>query len=1565
MTSAISHNAQNPLSATHASHAASGTTSPLAGAVPAQLPVRSYANATKTASPAPPTPAGASAQNAKSTDTPVNGANATAHGGSQPNGASAHADHAKKPSVVINASGASGQIPNGGPVGQNGRPPINFGSMGASGSPVPQPSAPYQSQTSSLPAPRADPRVISPAHSPSPIPQPQASGGRPPAGLQNQGNGMTFGSMGGEHDSVGLMRDFARSTAEFLANAEPQMRQSQMPLGPGMPSMHERRQSSQSMHSDIGQPNMQNMNRGFAPQGGRGRGYPQQQFGTMPSPGPNYRPLQGQAPRATMAPQFQPQPNSPYAAGRSSPAVRPAQPYQHQQHAQMPYGYPQHMNQQQVYPPFPSASLSALRPASASTRSYCSSSSDKRDSLLQPDTEAAPAESAPQPPTSDLTNEHPLTTDTTQMYPGFEPYSGHYQPYYGYGQYPGQPPQSPRPPYPSPYAAPQSQMQAPFQPPDMSRSASQSSQRPPSSLGQPQTPSLSQQAPHSQTPVPNQQTQPTTSSAFVKPKRGGSAIKITDPNGNAINFSKPSASPSTQAQPQTPVIVSTPNAPTPPPRVPSTQQTRADSQPANTKSAEETKTAFQEQVKRQVEEQKRKEQEDRDVKAKAEKDAVDAKTKLEKDAADAKTKSDKDEADANAKAEKEEADAKVKAEKEEADAKAKAEQDKADAKAKAEKAEADAKVKAQKDEADAKAKAEQEDAAIKAKEREAAEAAAQKESAAADKAAAEDKEAKEAAEAAEKSTPEVDAGKDVKEETDDERFEREVAEMEAREREEEERERAYAEKSKREKDARAKVQAEKDANADEELKRQEREAEEREEARERERNGEVQKSEEPDDEAKALFASLKKPEIGPGASAEASTEESSSATDAMPPPQPTQARPLGAQKPKPAHLKLETNKRVEPAEPTPGMQALKSARFLEVTEDAKYPDGFKSPNPALNQAGARKGRAYDKDFLLQFQNVFNEKPSVDWDQKVKETLGPGDEPGSARGPQSAARTPSGMSRQASGRPGAQAAPSFQGVMGQFGGQQRTLPPGTTSQERFAAAQMPGRPSGPAMPAQMARMPSNLGMGAGMGMNRTNSLQTTQGMQGPGSPRQQSSRGGRGGPAGGSKRGDRNMSRREEADMANKMPLTAHMDLAPLQKSTTGWKPTSIGAPSISAGPDLSGMMAPDLVQRKVKAALNKMTPEKFDKISDQILDIAAQSKHESDGRTLRQVIQLTFEKACDEAHWAAMYAKFCHRMLTAMSNEIRDETIKDKAGQPVVGGALFRKYLLNRCQEEFERGWQANLPDKPEGETEEVKLLSEEYYVAAAAKRRGLGLIQFIGQLYKLRMLTIRIMHECVLRLLNFEGAPDESAVENLTTLLRSVGGTMDEEEQGRHLMATYFQRIDEVVLKSEALPSRSKFMIMDLVDLRRLGWKEKGGASKGPKTLDEIHQDAAAAQAKQEMERARTSQRGGGGGGRMGAGRGDARNFSGNMPPPVDYNRTTVGMDDLRRLQNRGASGRATGGGLGPGGNLGPGSALGGRSGSKRGLGPPSSGNTTRTNTPPVDKDKKDEPSTQQNAFR
>ncbi|KAG7140205.1 Eukaryotic translation initiation factor 4 gamma like protein [Verticillium longisporum] len=596
---------------------------------------------------------------------------------------------------------------------------------------------------------------------------------------------------------------------------------------------------------------------------------------------------------------------------------------------------------------------------------------------------------------------------------------------------------------------------------------------------------------------------------------------------------------------------------------------------------------------------------------------------------------------------------------------------------------------------------------------------------------------------------------------------------------------------------------------------------------------------------------------------------------------------------KPAALNLApiNTKPVEPPQPSAALQSLKSARFLTVINQDIYPAGISSPNPALNAAVAKKGKTfkYDAQFLLQFQKVFTEQPSMEFHHQVKALIGE-DSSRSASSP----------------RPGSSRQPSRSGAF-------------TPSQPNMGQFISSGFPMGP--PISRNASSSNI--------NPSNSR------RGPG----------------GSQRGN---SRRDnfgakEAQAAKTMPLTQGMDLKPITVSSSGWKPTSLGKGPAAAAP--TGNMDPEMVQRKVKAALNKMTPEKFDKIADQILTIVAQSKTESDGRTLRQVIQLTFEKATDEAHWASMYAKFCKRMLDTMSHEIRDENLKDKNGEVVSGGALFRKYLLNRCQEEFERGWKVNIPAKPEEAEEENKIsaeaamLSDEYYIAAAAKRRGLGLVQFIGELYKLGMLTERIMHACVKKLVDYETTPEEAEIESLCKLLRTIGANLDASPKGKSFMDAYFDRIQNVINMPD-LPSRLKFMLMDVVDMRKSGWATKE-ANKGPKTLDEVRAEAEAAAAQKAQENARGGSQRGAPGGRPHFGRGDARSFSNYTQQQSNQ----VGMDDLRRL--KGATSRAASGNV----TLGPTSMFSSRSNSGRRLGPggslgragEDSNASSRTGTPPT----------------
>lgn len=625
----------------------------------------------------------------------------------------------------------------------------------------------------------------------------------------------------------------------------------------------------------------------------------------------------------------------------------------------------------------------------------------------------------------------------------------------------------------------------------------------------------------------------------------------------------------------------------------------------------------------------------------------------------------------------------------------------------------------------------------------------------------------------------AEPAKPADDEIDFDAIEREMAEKEAAEEAAEQSYREKKQKLKEEADRKAKEEA---ANYNENLKKAEREAEALEEARAKklEAQSDTEKKAALDALVKSKDAqtptSTESPAIPTPAESGAATPVSDSS---MGPPQ----KPASATK-KPTSLKVETVKSAEPPQATAAMKSLQSAKFLEDPHAVSYPASITSPSTTDRKL------QYNKEFLLQFQNVFKDKPFLEWDNRIKETLGDATT--------DSARTPSrggqGLGARGSSARGSVPA-SFGGGMGTFGQPGSKGPAGA---DRFP----PMGIRGPAAVGGGAfgQFPRNVGMGAPM--SRTGSSNA---MQQPGSPRVGSHRGGS--ARAGSHRNKHTGGRREE-ETNKSMPLTANLDLKPLTASGSGWKPRSVGNASKLSDPTPEGHLPPDVVQRKVKSSLNKMTPEKFDKIADQILTIVAQSKDESDGRTLRQIIQLTFEKATDEAHWAPMYAKFCMRMLESMSPEIKDENIRDRNGNVVTGGSLFRKYLLNRCQEEFERGWKVNLPEKPEGVTEEIAMLSEEYYRAAAAKRRGLGLVKFIGELFKLGMLTERIMHECVKKLVDYQDVPDEAEIESLCNLLRTIGGSLDVSEKGRGMMDAYFSRIN-MMMATEALSSRHRFMLL------------------------------------------------------------------------------------------------------------------------------------------------------------
>ncbi|GMM33743.1 translation initiation factor eIF4G [Saccharomycopsis crataegensis] len=537
------------------------------------------------------------------------------------------------------------------------------------------------------------------------------------------------------------------------------------------------------------------------------------------------------------------------------------------------------------------------------------------------------------------------------------------------------------------------------------------------------------------------------------------------------------------------------------------------------------------------------------------------------------------------------------------------------------------------------------------------------------------------------------------------------------------------------------------------------------------------------------------------------------------------------------------------------LEAISKAKPIEDPYSFKYPDDWAIPDERCHEHFKKTGKPkYDPRFLLQFKEPLNLEVDPQWKEKHAHLFSVVE-----------MNSRSGSMRNSS---------NFRGAPGQFG------------------------------------LGSNIGNSRGIGGNmRSQSNNPRKGFGGDSkSGSRQSSRRRGGSNAGtGSRRDGRSDSKRNNSkrykDKENEVNQVLENienqikdnekpaePVKPLEKSANRWVPRSLKKKTgeVKKNADGSEFLNEEEINRKTKSLLNKLTLEMFENITAEIIKIAEQSKFEEDGKSLKQVLELTFHKACDEPHWSSMYAQLCAKMVKDFSLEVKDTTSIDKTGAPLVGGQLVRKCLLTRCQVEFEKGWADKLPTNPDGSALEPEMMSDEYYAAAAAKRRGLGLVRFIGELYALGLLSDQVIVSCMHSLSsNFED-PSEETLETLSQLITTVGPIIDlsnkpGDNRARMMLAKAFERIGVII--NLKIPARIKFKLMDLLDARSSNWSE-WSKSKGPTTIAQIHADA---EKQREDEKRRNEKKMSKGGKSYG---GDSRQNSNS-----NWAQSTVSRNDMKNI--------------------------------------------------------------------
>ncbi|KAG9408564.1 hypothetical protein AC1031_020418 [Aphanomyces cochlioides] len=245
--------------------------------------------------------------------------------------------------------------------------------------------------------------------------------------------------------------------------------------------------------------------------------------------------------------------------------------------------------------------------------------------------------------------------------------------------------------------------------------------------------------------------------------------------------------------------------------------------------------------------------------------------------------------------------------------------------------------------------------------------------------------------------------------------------------------------------------------------------------------------------------------------------------------------------------------------------------------------------------------------------------------------------------------------------------------------------------------------------------------------------------------------------------------------------------------------------------------------KQVQSILNKLSVEKFDRLSDQLIDVAVTNEE-----VLQGSIDMVVKKAQMEWHFSTMYAELCGKMARTDMPLIADTN----------AAKLFRTLLLTRCQKEFEVSPLTALDAEGEHISDEAR---EEK--ALVLKRATLGHIRFIGELYKQGMLSARIMHECIQRLFGNLEAPDEESLECLCKLLATVGARMEERAAAvpteAALFKQYFDLIASLSQAKDKLCTRVRFMLQDLIDMRANKYVARLKEAKAT-TIAEVHAQVA-----------------------------------------------------------------------------------------------------------------------------
>lgn len=266
--------------------------------------------------------------------------------------------------------------------------------------------------------------------------------------------------------------------------------------------------------------------------------------------------------------------------------------------------------------------------------------------------------------------------------------------------------------------------------------------------------------------------------------------------------------------------------------------------------------------------------------------------------------------------------------------------------------------------------------------------------------------------------------------------------------------------------------------------------------------------------------------------------------------------------------------------------------------------------------------------------------------------------------------------------------------------------------------------------------------------------------------------------------------------------------------------------------------------------MNKLTLENFDQILEKMT-------HHNPGnmKEYRAIIDLIYNKAIMEPHFAPMYARLCRKLHKHYPPVIRkfiyskqvnnhwiccengsteplcnEQDTEQMAIKDTMSHLSVRKILAEKCQQEMEsesktvelekKRLQIKAQLRVKSDNSLLSQFTEIEFKINTIRRHTFGNVQFIGELFNCGLLRKPdVIKACFDHLITPPENADEEKTEALCKLLHTVGETMYNNQMFSPLLEDVMTKI-EPLANTPNITMRVRFAIRDLMDLAQNMWK-------------------------------------------------------------------------------------------------------------------------------------------------